>query len=34
MADFKGIGIACDIARIFINYNLGGLYLDMDAYYP
>ena len=34
MADFMGIGVACDAARMLINYDVGGLYLDMDAYYP
>lgn len=34
LADFKGIGVACDAARMIINYDLGGLYLDMDAFYP
>eukprot|EP00347_Sterkiella_histriomuscorum_P007451 403348866 len=32
MADFKGIGVACDIARMLINMDQGGVYLDLDAY--
>ena len=32
MKDGLGVGIACDIARMLINYDMGGLYLDLDAY--
>ncbi|CDW78564.1 UNKNOWN [Stylonychia lemnae] len=32
MIDGIGVGVACDILRMLINYDEGGLYLDMDFY--
>lgn len=32
MIDGLGVGKACDLARMLIVYNEGGLYLDLDFY--